>query len=313
MFDVAVGERAISHMGHIKMMAAVQPFISGAISKTVNMPAESTVEDIKDAYIEAGRLGVKALAIYRDGSKTAQALRTDAKDAKDADAAAELPLPQRKRLPRERDSLTHKFSVAGHEGYITAGRYEDGSLGEIFLTDIGKDGSTLRGMMNAFATAISIGLQYGVPLETFVQKFSYMRFDPEGMTTNPEIPFAKSLPDYIMRWLASRFLDPEVHEELGIMSEEVRAKKMAEEAGAGRNGGNGGNGGNGHSNGHSNGEAKAAESKPPTAALTDTPPVVPAKLEGLDLGPACSQCGGMMQRTGSCYTCSSCGNNTGCG
>ena len=310
-FDVAVGERAISHMGHIEMMAAVQPFISGAISKTVNMPAESTVADIKDAYLEAGRLGVKALAIYRDGSKTAQALRTDAKDAKDADAAAELPLPQRKRLPRERDSLTHKFSVAGHEGYITAGRYEDGELGEIFLTDIGKDGSTLRGMMNAFATAISIGLQYGVPLETFVKKFSYMRFDPEGMTTNPEIPFAKSLPDYIMRWLASRFLDPSVHEELGIMSEDVRAKKMAEEAGPAA--GNGGNGGNGHSNGHSNGEAKEPDSKPPTTALTDTPPVVPAKLAGLDLGPACSQCGGMMQRTGSCYTCSSCGNNTGCG
>ena len=308
-FDVAVGERAISHMGHIQMMAAVQPFISGAISKTVNMPAESTVADIKDAYLEAGRLGVKALAIYRDGSKTAQALRTDAKDAKDE--AAELPMPQRKRLPRERDSLTHKFSVAGHEGYITAGRYEDGELGEIFLTDIGKDGSTLRGMMNAFATAISIGLQYGVPLETFVKKFSYMRFDPEGMTTNPEIPFAKSLPDYIMRWLASRFLDPSVHEELGIMSEGVRAKKMAEEAAPAA--GNGGNGGNGHSNGHSNGEAKEAESKPPTAALTDTPPVVPAKLAGLDLGPACSQCGGMMQRTGSCYTCSSCGNNTGCG
>ncbi len=282
-FDVAVGERAISHMGHIEMMAAVQPFISGAISKTVNMPAESTVADIKDAYLEAGRLGVKALAIYRDGSKTAQALRTDAKDAKDADAAAELPLPQRKRLPRERDSLTHKFSVAGHEGYITAGRYEDGELGEIFLTDIGKDGSTLRGMMNAFATAISIGLQYGVPLETFVKKFSYMRFDPEGMTTNPEIPFAKSLPDYIMRWLASRFLDPSVHEELGIMSEEVRAKKMAEEAGQAA--GNGGNGGNGHSNGHSNGEAKAPDSKPPTTALTDTPPSCPRSWQASTSAP----------------------------
>jgi ribonucleoside-diphosphate reductase alpha chain len=308
-FDVAVGERAISHMGHIQMMAAVQPFISGAISKTVNMPADSTVDDIKDAYLEAGRLGVKALAIYRDGSKTAQALRTDAKDKQQE--PADQPLPQRNRLPRERESLTHKFSVAGHEGYITAGRYEDGTLGEIFLTDIGKDGSTLRGMMNAFATAISIGLQYGVPLETFVRKFSYMRFDPEGMTTNPEIPFAKSLPDYIMRWLASRFLDPSVHEELGIMSAEVRAQKMAEEAAPSRDG-NGGNGGNGHSNGHANGEAKA-DAKPAAAALTDSPPVVPAKLAGLDLGPACSQCGGMMQRTGSCYTCSSCGNNTGCG
>jgi ribonucleoside-diphosphate reductase alpha chain len=151
-----------------------------------------------------------------------------------------------------------------------------------------------------------------VPLETFVRKFSYMRFDPEGMTTNPEIPFAKSLPDYIMRWLASRFLDPSVHEELGIMSDEVRARKLAEEASPPASG----NGGNGHANGHSNGDA--GEDPPgdpvaPTAALTDTPPVVPAKIEGLDLGPACSQCGGMMQRTGSCYTCSSCGNNTGCG
>jgi ribonucleoside-diphosphate reductase alpha chain len=157
-----------------------------------------------------------------------------------------------------------------------------------------------------------------VPLETFVRKFSYMRFDPEGMTTNPEIPFAKSLPDYIMRWLASRFLDPSVHEELGIMSAEVRAMKMAEEAPA-ANGGNGGSG-NGHANGHTNGEASGGatadapgDPQPPTAALTDSPPVVPAKIEGLDLGPACSQCGGMMQRTGSCYTCSSCGNNTGCG
>jgi ribonucleoside-diphosphate reductase alpha chain len=324
-FDVAVGERAISHMGHIEMMGAVQPFISGAISKTVNMPSESTVEDIMDAYVQGWKLGLKALAIYRDGSKTAQALRTEAKDKKDAGSSASAgsgdddPVPARHRLPRERESLTHKFSIAGHEGYITAGKYEDGSLGEIFLTDIGKDGSTLRGMMNAFATAISIGLQYGVPLETFVRKFSYMRFDPEGITSNPEIPFAKSLPDYIMRWLASRFLEGDVQEELGILTEEVRARKMAEEVPAGNGSGNGH--GNGHSgNGHSTEDDPAAtaggtatEPKPPTEALTDTPPVVPAKLEGLDLGPACSQCGGMMQRTGSCYTCSSCGNNTGCG
>ena len=133
-------------------------------------------------------------------------------------------------MPRERQSITHKFSIAGHEGYITAGMYEDGTIGEIFLTDIGKEGSTLRGMMNAFATSISIALQYGVPLETLVKKFSYMRFDPEGMTMNPEIPFAKSMPDYIMRWLASRFLDTDIQEELGILTPEVRARKMAEEA-----------------------------------------------------------------------------------
>ncbi|MGB2712056.1 MAG: vitamin B12-dependent ribonucleotide reductase, partial [Conexibacter sp.] len=240
-FDVAVGERAISHMGHIKMMGAVQPFISGAISKTVNLPQTATVEDIADAYIQAWRLGVKALAIYRDGSKTAQALRTDAQkdeptttpqetiDKAVAEALAKVQ-PARKRMPRERQSLTHKFSLGGHEGYITAGLYEDGTVGEIFLTDIGKEGSTLRGMMNSFATAISIALQYGVPLETLVRKFSYMRFEPEGMTTNTEIPFAKSLPDYIMRWLASRFLDADVQEELGILTPEVRARKLAQEA-----------------------------------------------------------------------------------
>ena len=242
MFDVAVGERAISHMGHIQMMGAVQPFISGAISKTVNLPQESTVEDIADAYTQAWRLGIKALAIYRDGSKTAQALRTDAQQETEAPAdvdaivaqAVEKALaevgPRRKRMPRERESITHKFSIGGHEGYITAGKYEDGSVGEIFLTDIGKEGSTLRGMMNSFATAISIALQYGVPLETLVRKFSYMRFEPEGITGNPEIPFAKSMPDYIMRWLASRFLDVDVQEDLGILTQEVRARKSAQEA-----------------------------------------------------------------------------------
>ncbi len=317
-FDVAVGERAISHMGHLKMMGAVQPFISGAISKTVNLPQSATVEDIQDAYTEAWRLGIKALAIYRDGSKTAQALRTDAQQGEpaakaDVDQIVEQAVakalaevgPKRKRMPRERQSITHKFSIGGHEGYITAGMYEDGSIGEIFLTDIGKEGSTLRGMMNSFATAISIALQYGVPLETLVQKFCYMRFDPEGITTNPEIPFAKSMPDYIMRWLASRFLDADVQEELGILTPEVRARKAAQEAAqsviasdtAGPSAE--GNGGGGVS--------------APAASFTDTPPVVPARLQGLDLGPACSQCGGMMQRTGSCYTCSSCGNNTGCG
>jgi ribonucleoside-diphosphate reductase alpha chain len=317
-FDVAVGERAISHMGHIRMMSAVQPFLSGAISKTVNLPESATVEDIADAYTQGWKLGLKALAIYRDGSKTAQALRTDAGDKKSEPAAAEVPAeprPIRRKMPRERQSITHKFSIAGHEGYITAGKYEDGSIGEIFLTDIGKEGSTLRGMMNAFATAISIGLQYGVPLEVFVKKFSYMRFDPEGITSNPEIPFAKSMPDYIMRWLASRFIeDLDELEDLGILTPEVRARREAQQTlmlddEPEANGSNGGNG-NGHSNG--GGEASGA-SVAPTEALTDTPPVVPAKMSGSDLGPACEQCGGMMQRTGSCYTCSSCGNNTGCG
>jgi ribonucleoside-diphosphate reductase alpha chain len=312
-------------MGHIKMMSATQPFISGAISKTVNLPETATAEDIADAYTQGWKLGLKALAIYRDGSKTAQALRTDAGEKKDAEAEAAVePQPTRRKMPKTRESITHKFRIGQHEGYITAGKYEDGSVGEIFLTDIGKEGSTLRGMMNAFATAISIGLQYGVPLETFVEKFSYMRFDPEGITGNPDIPFAKSMPDYIMRWLASRFItDLDELEDLGILTPEVRARNEAQQAlftddtNGGSNGGNGHTEGNG--NGHANGSAEpqaqagAGESVPAAAALTDSPPVVPARMKGTDLGPACEQCGGMMQRTGSCYTCSSCGNNTGCG
>jgi ribonucleoside-diphosphate reductase alpha chain len=336
-FDVAVGERAISHMGHINMMGAVQPFISGAISKTVNLPHEATTEDIADAYLQAWHLGVKALAIYRDGSKTAQALRTDAQEGKQAPAEAGFSQeqvdeivgvavakarkdaiatagPKRNRMPRERQSITHKFSIAGHEGYITAGMYEDGTVGEIFLTDIGKEGSTLRGMMNAFATSISIALQYGVPLGTLVEKFSYMRFEPEGITQNPEIPFAKSMPDYIMRWLASRFLDTDVQEELGILTPEVRARKMAEDAGTSTQSSDTA----GPANGNGGAARTVAGSAPGTTraaaeAMTDVPPVVPVRMKGLDLGPACAQCGGMMQRTGSCYTCSSCGNNTGCG
>ncbi|MGH2947642.1 MAG: LAGLIDADG family homing endonuclease [Solirubrobacteraceae bacterium] len=342
-FDVAVGSRAISHAGHIKMMGAVQPFISGALSKTVNLPQTATVEDIAEAYIQAWKLGVKALAIYRDGSKTAQALRTDAQEVKEVKAKAEAALsageevftaaeveakveeavakalagaggvagPARRRMPRERKSLTHKFSLGGHEGYITAGMYDDGSVGEIFLTDIGKEGSTLRGMMNSFATAISIALQYGVPLETLVSKFAYMRFEPEGITTNPEIPFAKSMPDYIMRWLASRFLDADAQEELGILTPEVRAKMTGEDIKASAAGGTSGPA-NGSPAREPEGTA-APEAQPAASAMTDTPPVVPARMVGLDLGPACSNCGGMMQRTGSCYTCPSCGNNTGCG
>ena len=328
-FDVAVGERAISHMGHINMMGAVQPFISGAISKTVNMPNSATVEDIADAYIKAWEGGIKALAIYRDGSKTAQALRTDAQDieaiaeaveglytqAQVDDLVAEAqvkatvqavaPVATRKRMPRERQSITHKFSIGGHEGYITAGMYANGEVGEIFLTDIGKEGSTMRGMMNSFATAISIALQYGVPLQTLVSKFAYMRFEPEGITQNPEIPFAKSMPDYIMRWLASRFLDTDDQEELGILTPAVRARKIAQDVSQSIV--------SSDTNGPAATSTASPSRAPATAGLTDTPPVVPARMVGLDLGPACGQCGGMMQRTGSCYTCGSCGNNTGCG
>ena len=345
-FDVAVGENAIAYMGHITMMGAVQPFLSGAISKTVNMPGASTVEDIADAYVQAWRLGIKALAIYRDGSKNTQVLgNTEATDAivdvaelaaqaglltpdeveaRVAMAVAEAtakaaevavaasaapvvaagPVAERRRMPRERQSITHKFSIGGHEGYITAGKYEDGTAGEIFLTDIGKEGSTMRGMMNSFATAISIALQYGVPLETLVQKFAYMRFEPEGITQNPEIPFAKSMPDYIMRWLASRFLDADAQEELGILTPEVRRRKEVQELGL-----SAAADGVGGSEPTSTGPAAPAPAAPAAAGQTPKQRAFAA----LELGPACGQCGGMMQRTGSCYTCPSCGNNTGCG
>ena len=271
-FDVAVGERAISHAGHIKMMGAVQPFLSGAISKTVNMPQTATVEDIAEAYIQAWRLGVKALAIYRDGSKTAQALRTDAQNEVGAKAEAALEAGEaiftesevevedrggrRRRASRRRSRAPTSRCATGCRASASRSRTSsrsaatratsppacttDGTVGEIFLTDIGKEGSTLRGMMNSFATAISISLQYGVPLETLVRKFAYMRFEPEGITTNPEIPFAKSMPDYIMRWLASRFLDADTQEELGILTPEVRARKTAQDAITGASGGSAG-------------------------------------------------------------------------
>ncbi len=258
-FDVAVGERAISHMGHIKMMGAVQPFISGAISKTVNLPARGRRRGHRRRVhpgLAAGRQGAgdlprrledRAGAAHRRpagrGEGAGETVVVEGYSQEQVDELIEGAVasartkaiaeagPKRNRMPRERQSITHKFSIAGHEGYITAGMYEDGTVGEIFLTDIGKEGSTLRGMMNAFATSISIALQYGVPLDTLVEKFSYMRFEPEGITQNPEIPFAKSMPDYIMRWLASRFLDTDTQEELGILTPEVRARKMAEDSG----------------------------------------------------------------------------------
>ena len=223
----------------------------------MNLPYEATVEDIADGYVQAWHCGVKALATTRDGSKTAQALRPmppgqgrgigRGRSGRDGLSAGQVDDGRRGRRGRATQALASvgpkrtacraarvdhaQVSIAGDEGYITADIYEDGTLGEIFLTDIGKEGSTLRGLLNSFATSISMALQYGVPLEKLVEKFSYMRFEPEGITQNPEIPFAKSMPDYIMRWLASRFLDTDIQEELGIMTPEVRARKMAEELG----------------------------------------------------------------------------------
>jgi ribonucleoside-diphosphate reductase alpha chain len=204
------GTRSINYRGHIHMMAAVQPFISGAISKTINMPEESSVEDIVEAYLESWRLGLKAVAIYRDGSKKAQPLSTGQGDGKKA-AASEAEIvykPMRRRLPDERQSVTHKFSVGGHEGYVTIGLYDDGQPGEVFIR-MSKEGSTISGLMDSFATAVSLSLQYGVPLKDLVEKFQHVRYEPSGWTNNKDIPYAKSLTDYIFRWMGTRFVSPE--------------------------------------------------------------------------------------------------------
>ncbi len=203
------GTRFIHHMGHIRMMSAVQPFISGAISKTINMPEDSTVEDIMNAYIESWRLGLKAVAIYRDGSKRVQPLSSVPGEKKAAGAAEKVVYrPVRRKLPDERQSITHKFSIGGHEGYITVGLYEDGAPGELFIT-MAKEGSTISGLMDGFATAISFALQYGVPLQFLVDKFSHVRFEPSGWTGNDKVPYAKSILDYIFRWMGAKFLGPE--------------------------------------------------------------------------------------------------------
>jgi len=202
-FKPRLGERSIAWEAHVKMMAAAQPFLSGAISKTVNMPRESTPEDIARAYAEGWRLGLKALAIYRDGSKESQPLSTSTEG--DKAAAKVTPAPRRERLPDTRRSVTHKFNVGGHEGYITVGLYDDGRPGELFIT-MAKEGSTIGGLMDAFGTAVSMSLQYGVPLEVYVKKFSHTRFEPWGYTRNPDIPVAKSLVDYLFRWMGTQFL-----------------------------------------------------------------------------------------------------------
>lgn len=268
-FDCALkpprGTRFINYMGHIYMMAAVQPFISGAISKTVNVPEFTTVEEIMDIYIKAWKLGLKAIAIYRDNSKAHQPLSAGKKEKA---IIQEKPFPQRRKLPDERKAFTHKFEVGGHQGYITVGMYEDNKPGEIFLT-IAKEGSTISGLMDAFATAISIGLQYGVPLETFVEKFAFMRFEPQGMTKNPRIRFANSLVDYIFRYLASKFLPEEEQEVYGIKPE--KQDKQLE---------------------------LFKNSNDKNIVVQD--------------GPPCMNCGTIMERSGSCFRCPSCGSTSGC-
>ncbi len=294
-FKAAKGQRSIHYMGHIKMMGATQPFISGAISKTVNVPKDATVEDITQAYIQSWKLGAKAISIYRDGSKRTQPLNTS-KDKTPAElakaaAAALVTQPTRHKLPDERHALTHKFDIQGHEGYITVGLFENGQPGEIFLV-MAKEGSTISGFADAFAQAISYALQYGVPLQALVDKFSHVRFEPSGMTRNPEIRFAKSIVDYIFRWMASKFLSPEAQFHAGVNGREL----------------------------DENGHVPAAAADLPPAVAPASAPFAPVSasagqystIQNQEDAPPCSTCGSIMIRSGACYKCSNCGNTSGC-
>jgi ribonucleoside-diphosphate reductase alpha chain len=282
-----MGDRAIHYMGHVRMMAAVQPFISGAISKTVNMPEQATVEEVEQLFVESWKLGLKAVAIYRDNCKVAQPLSADKKAR--ADVPAMIGRPERKRLPRSRPSITTKFEVGDAEGYITASSYPDDGIGEIFLKT-SKQGSTLAGVMDAFSIAISIGLQYGVPLEAYVAKFINMKFEPSGMTNDPDIRFASSLVDYVFRRLALDYLPKEKREELGIRTIEERKALAAN--------------GNGYGLEMPAAEPKVEAETPKTAAERPGAQAVDA--------PLCYSCGSKMQPAGSCYVCPSCGSTSGC-
>jgi ribonucleoside-diphosphate reductase alpha chain len=281
-FPPANGQRSIHYTGHIKMMAAVQPFLSGAISKTVNMPTDATPADIANAYTESWRLGLKAVAVYRDGCKRSQPLTTSQEKTEVAaqPAGEAEPRPLRHKLPDERRAITHKFSIAGHEGYITVGMYEDGRPGEIFLV-MAKEGSTISGLMDAFATSISIAFQYGVPLDALVEKFSHVRFEPSGFTKNPEIPYAKSITDYIFRWLASKFLSQEHQQAIGVQSS-TGSLSQAPDGGAA------------------------------SAATVSHSAPLGSSFKVQSDAPACHFCGSIMIRNGSCYRCANCGSTSGC-
>jgi ribonucleoside-diphosphate reductase alpha chain len=314
-FDCAMrprnGTRCIGPMGHIRMMSATQPFLSGAISKTVNLPSDATVKDIENTYIEAWRLGLKALAVYRDGCKRTQPMSTGAKDGKQAEptAVAEQvaggwtapPAPVRRRLPDERVSLTHKFEVAGHEGYLNIGYYEHGEPGEIFIK-MAKEGSTISGLMDAFATGVSIALQHGVPLRLLCDKFMHTRFEPSGFTNNEQIPIASSLMDYIFRYLALKHLDETAkHPILSKMAAYRSGQEDWSEEGA---------------------DAKAlpvGEPQPRASAINRLPgpdesriaEEVTSYLHETD-APTCHVCGYIMVRNGACHKCENCGATSGC-
>ncbi|HET7311188.1 MAG TPA: vitamin B12-dependent ribonucleotide reductase, partial [Mycobacteriales bacterium] len=317
-FDCAMGVRSISAMGHVRMMAAIQPFVSGALSKTVNLPETATVEDIEDVYFQGWKLGLKALAVYRDNCKVGQPL-TDGKAKKatveaDTDDVAHEHRPVRKRLPKKRPSQTVSFSVAGAEGYMTAGSYPDDGLGEVFLK-LGKQGSTLAGVMDAFSIAISIALQYGVPLETYVQKFTNMRFDPAGMTDDPDIRMAQSVMDYIFRRLALDYLPYDKRAELGIFTAEERAATVATSYGAAP----------AAAPAEEDIDPETLRDSVPIEHVPDDPAAKPAPVEARSStelieaqqgtaadAPLCMTCGVKMRPAGSCYVCESCGSTSGC-
>jgi ribonucleoside-diphosphate reductase alpha chain len=322
-FDCAMGERAISPMGHVRMMAAVQPALSGAISKTVNLPESATVEDIESIYLEGWKLGLKALAVYRDNCKVGQPL-SDAKKRPETAAAVATPAhdvrPVRRRLPRKRPATVTRFSVAGAEGYMTASSYPDDGVGEVFLK-LGKQGSTLAGVMDAFSMAISISLQYGVPLEKWVEKFTNMRFEPAGVTDDPDIRIASSVMDYVFRRLALDHLPYETRAELGILSASERTAQLAGEDPAAL------------AEDQDTTEmaqsapverpqpAPEADSQPGgAAAQAKQPPAQPhSSMEVLEAqqgrtadAPLCLTCGTKMRPAGSCYVCEGCGATSGC-
>jgi ribonucleoside-diphosphate reductase alpha chain len=290
-FDCAIGDRAIHYTGHVKMMGAVQPFISGAISKTVNLPETATVDEVAQLYVESWKLGVKAIAIYRDNCKVAQPLsgKTDATlPVGETAAVPPVPLTQRRRLPEDRVEVGRKFRVGDYEGYIHVGLYEDGTPGDIFV-DIAKEGTTLAGLMNSFMISVSLGLQYGVPLEVYVSKFAHMRFEPSGMTNDADIRIAKSIVDYVFRWMGKKFLTTDQQEEIGVLSPEVRAR-LAQSYAA----------------------LEGGAAAPAAEVAEAAPPGQTALFNNWEDAVECAKCGGRMVRTGSCYTCRDCGTNTGC-
>ena len=316
-----MGERAITPMGHVRMMAACQPFLSGAISKTVNMPESATVDEVEEIYFQSWKFGIKALAIYRDNCKVGQPLS----DAKAKKVSADEPAvqveyrPIRKRLPKARPSRTVSFAVGGAEGYMTAGSYPDDGLGEVFLK-LGKQGSTLAGVMDAFSIATSIALQYGVPLEAFVNKFVNMRFEPSGMTDDPDIRMAQSIVDYIFRRLALDYLSYDEREGLGIFTADERAAQVAQSYGAPleidveglsqsvpvseRNPGSASVAGRGVSTG--------GHGTPSLQGVHSSAELLEAINGKASDAPLCMTCGVKMRPAGSCYVCEGCGSTSGC-